>query len=376
MLKTIRPLFLIAAGVAAVSPISLCAQTSNSTGAVFVMTNAAAANQVIAYDRAADGSLSYAGSYETGGRGSGGVNDPLVSQGSLTLSQDKSLLFAANAGSGDISVFAVTPWGLELIDRAPSGGAMPVAIAEHSSLVYVLNQGGPGSVVGFRLNFGGQLTQIPNSTKYLTATDTVGSSIAISPNGQELVVTERGANKFDAFHINSNGALGSIVTSASLGAGAFALTFAPNGAAIVSETGVAGGTNASTISSYSISASGVFTAISQSVPTLGNANCWNAVTPNGKLAYASNAGSSSLAGFSIGANGALTAVGETIVGDNPAGATNLDIAISADGKYLYTLNSGAGDIGEFAIQQSGTLNYLGAAGEFPKFTGFNGIAAY
>ena len=253
---------------------------------------------------------------------------------------------------------------------------MPVAIAEHSSLVYVLNQGGPGSVVGFRLNFGGQLTEIPNSTKYLSGTDKVGSSIAISPNGQELAVTERGSNSFDVFHINSNGTLGSVVTSASLGAGAFALTFAPNGTAIVSETGVAGGTNAATISSYSISASGVFTAISQSVPTLGNANCWNVVTPNGKLVYASNAASSSLAGFWIGANGALTAVGETIVGMNPTGSVNLDIATSADGSYLYTLNSGTGDIGEFAIQQNGTLNDLGVAGEFAKFAGFNGIAAY
>jgi 6-phosphogluconolactonase (cycloisomerase 2 family) len=304
------------------------------------------------------------------------VNDPLVSQGSLLLSQDGSLLLAANAGSGDISVLAITPWGLELLDRVPSGGAMPVAIAEHNNLIYVLNQGGPGSVVGFRLSYGGQLTQIPKSTKYLSGTDKVGSSIAISPNGQEVVVTERASNSFDVFHVNGNGTLGSIVTSASLGAGAFALVFAPNGTAIVSETGVAGGTNASTISSYSISASGVFTAISQSVPTLGNANCWNVVTPNGKEVFVANAASSSVAGFWIGANGALTAVGETIVGTNPTGSVNLDIATSADGKYLYTLNSGSGNVGEFAIQSNGALNYLGAAGEFPKFVGFNGIAAY
>jgi 6-phosphogluconolactonase len=376
MLKAIRRLFLIAVGVAAISAISLSAQSFSNTGAVFVMTNAAAANQIIAFDRAADGSLTYAATYETGGRGSGGVNDPLTSQGSLTLSQDGSLLFAANAGSGDISVMAVTAWGLELIDRVPSGGAMPVAITEHSSLVYVLNQGGPGSVVGFRLDFGGQLTQIPNSTKYLSSTNVIGSSIALSPNGQTLVVTERASNSFDVFHVNSNGTLGAIQTSASLGSGAFALTFAPNGTAIVSETGVAGGTNASTMSSYSISAGGVFKAVSQSVPTLGNANCWNAVTPNGKLVYASNAGSSSLAGFWIGATGTLTAVGETIVGVNPAGATNLDIAASADGKYLYTLNSGSGNVGEFSIKQDGTLNYLGADGSFKKFGGFNGIAAY
>jgi hypothetical protein len=38
------------------------------------------------------------GRVSTGGRGTGGVTDPLESPGSLTLSQDHSLLFAVNGG--------------------------------------------------------------------------------------------------------------------------------------------------------------------------------------------------------------------------------------------------------------------------------------
>jgi 6-phosphogluconolactonase len=82
-----------------------------------VMTNAANRNEVISYKRAADGSLQAAHRFATGGRGSGGNNDPLESQGSLTLSQDHSLLFAVNAGSGEISVFQVHGADLSLTDK-------------------------------------------------------------------------------------------------------------------------------------------------------------------------------------------------------------------------------------------------------------------
>ena len=33
----------------------------------------------------------------------------------------------------------------------PSGGSSPVAVAQRGALVYVVNAGGQGSVVGFRL---------------------------------------------------------------------------------------------------------------------------------------------------------------------------------------------------------------------------------
>ena len=87
MLKVTRSLLLFAVGVAAAYPTLASAQ---STGAVFVMTNAADKNEVIAYPRAANGTLGDSVSYDTHGRGSGGITDPLESQGSLTLSQDRS----------------------------------------------------------------------------------------------------------------------------------------------------------------------------------------------------------------------------------------------------------------------------------------------
>jgi hypothetical protein len=120
--------------------------------------------------------------------------DPLESQGSLTLSQNHSLLFAVNAGSGNVSIFSVHKAALTFLNKTASGGAQPSAIAESGGLVYVLNSGGAGSLVGFHLDFGGQLKQIKDSTAFLTATTTGGASLAFSPDGQFLVVTERIAN--------------------------------------------------------------------------------------------------------------------------------------------------------------------------------------
>jgi 6-phosphogluconolactonase (cycloisomerase 2 family) len=373
-----RNLLLVALAMSVLYSARTMAQSEpvKGAGAVFVMNNSATRNEVISLTRTDDGSLQPAGTFPAGGRGSGGVTDPLESQGSLTLSQDHSLLFAVNAGSGTVTVFQVHGSNLALVDRKPTGGAEPNAVAQHGGLVYVLNVGGSSNVVGFTLNAGGHLRQIRNSTRFLTTNNSEAASLAFSPDGQFLLVSERATNNIDTFRVQADGTLGPIVVNSDSQPGTFALAFAPNGAALVSETGPAGGNNASTISSYSVLANGSLSAISAGVPTLGNANCWNVVTPNGRWVYASNAGSSTIAGFSIAATGALTPIGSTIVGTNPAGSTNLDIAVSPDGKFLYSLNSGTGTIGIFSIQEDGTLHNLGEADAIPAKAGFNGIAVF
>ena len=355
--------------------VTLSAESNAKSGAVFVMTNAATKNEVIAFERSANGSLTERERYDTQGRGSSGVTDPLGSQGSLTLSQDHSLLFAVNAGSGNISVFGVRRSTLAFLDKVPSGGSEPVAVAGHQNLLYVLNAGAAGSLVGFTLDFGGHLKQIKDSTTFLTAAASGGASLAFRPDGQFLVATEKIPNNIDVFRVNPDGTLGPIVVNPDADPGIFSVSFALNGTLIASETGTPGVTNTATISSYSIPTSGKLVPVSENVPTLGAANCWNAITPDGRFVYVSNAGTASISGFEIGKNGSLTPISRTIVGNNPQGSTNLDIAISSDGKFVYTLNSGSGDIGVFAVESDGTLNNLGTAGQFPKSEGYNGIAA-
>jgi 6-phosphogluconolactonase len=352
-------------------------ERENRPGAVFVMNNSATRNEVISFTRAADGSLQQSGTFATGGRGTGGATDPLESQGSLTLSSDHSLLFAVNGGSSEISVFQVHGAHLALVDKELTGGAEPNAVAQHGGLVYVLNVGGSSNVVGFTVIANGHLSQIPNSIRFLTTNNSEGASLAFSPNGQFLLVTERATNHIDVFQVQADGTLAPIVVNTDSQPGAFSVTFAPNGAALVSETGPAGGSDASTISSYSILANGTLSPISAGVAALGNANCWNAATPNGLWVYVSNAASSTISGFHIATDGSLTPIGATVLGVNPTGAGNLDIAVTADSQFLYSLNSGNGTIGVFAIEQAGgALVNLSEDPVISAKAGFNGIAAF
>jgi 6-phosphogluconolactonase len=372
--KHIFVLSAMAAGLALPVVSSALPGGTDEAHAVFVMTNGADANEVVAFERTAYGTLGNPHRYKTDGRGSGGKVDPLSSQGSLTLSQDHSWLFAVNAGSGTVSVFRVEGTHLELSDRVPTEGSEPNAVAQHGSLVYVLNTAGSSSVVGFLFR-DGKLTRIPDSLRFLSGNGTGSASVAFSPDGRFLLVTERTTNSIDVFSVLGDGTLSPITVNPSVGPGAFAVAFAPDGAALVSETGP-GGPNSSAISSYSVHADGTLAPISSSVPTLGTANCWNAVTGNGRFVYVSNSGSSSISGFAIGNAGALTAIPGTVVGLNPAGSANLDIAVSADGKFLFSLNAGKGSVGAFAIDPvNGTLTSLGVLGGLPASAGLNGIAA-
>jgi 6-phosphogluconolactonase len=375
MIKTIRTLFVVALAVAAGLSIRSNAQTGHRRGAVFVMTNAADRNEIIAYKRNVDGSLAQQATFATGGRGSGGTTDPLGSQGSLTLTQDSSFLLAVNAGSGEISVFQVDGANLTLVDKVPCGGSEPVAVAQRGNLVYVMNAGAASNVTGFVLRPNGRLKQIADSTTFLSTTNSGAASLAFSPNGEFLLVSEKLTNNIDAFHVQIDGTLGPIVINPSGSPGTFAVTVAPNGTVLLAATGPAGGTNASTISSYSLAPNGQLTAISLNVPTDGSATCWHAVTPNGNFVFTDNAGSANVSGFSIGANGSLAPLSGTIAGILPAGSTNLDIAITPNGKFLYTLDSGTGTVGIFAIGQDGSLTSLGEAGGLSESAGFNGIAA-
>jgi len=126
MLRTIRTLLIVFLAIRGLLPVLSNAQDDQVAGAVFVMTNAAGRNEVIAYQRNADGSLGHKRRFNTGGRGSGGTTDPLASQGSLTLTEDHSFLLAVNAGSGEISVFGVHQNFLDLVDVTPCGGSEPV----------------------------------------------------------------------------------------------------------------------------------------------------------------------------------------------------------------------------------------------------------
>jgi len=370
------PPILLACGLFTISTLAATAAWATPPGrehAVFVMTNDAIANEVVAYQRSEEGTLLETRRYRTGGRGSGGTIDPLISQGSLTLSDDGSLLFAVNAGSGTLSAFRVDGARLQLSDEVPTQGSEPNAVAQHGELVYVLNTAASSSVVGFRID-GNHLRPIPDSLRYLSGNAVTATSITFSPGGDTLYVAERGPNQIDAFRVQPDGTLAPFVATPSAGPGLFALVVAPNGTVIAAETG--GGGSPSAMSSYFQLPDGHLQPVTVGLPTLGNANCWDVLTPDGRFVYAANAASSSIAGFEVGGDGSLSPIPGTIVGINPAGSITLDLAVSRDGRFLYSVNGASGTVGMFAIRSDdGSLVNLGTVGGLPAAAGLNGIAA-
>jgi DNA-binding beta-propeller fold protein YncE len=166
--------------------------------AVFVQTDSTSGNHVVSYARAADGTLHLAGSYATGGLGgilAGSVVDHTASQGSLTYDPWHSLLYAVNAGSNTVSVFAVSGDRLALRQVVRSGGTFPVSVATRGDVVYVLNALGGGSLQGYRV-VGGFLAPLPGSGRALGLdptetpqfTSTPGQ-VAFTPDGSQLIVT-------------------------------------------------------------------------------------------------------------------------------------------------------------------------------------------
>jgi 6-phosphogluconolactonase len=247
-------------------------------------------------------------------------------------------------------------------------------VTEHNDTVYVLNAGGSGAIVAFKADGFGSLHEISKSEVFLTGDNSGASSISVSPNGKWLIAIEKASNSIDVFPINPDGTLGAVVANKSVTPGVFSTSFTPNGQLIVSEN-QPNGTDVSSISSYTINSNGSLTAITQSLRTFGDGNCWNVITPNGKFVYVDNAGTSTVAGFSVAANGTLTPIANTIVSTLSNGAGNLDITVSGDGKYIFNLQSWIGVIGVFIINSDGTLNQLGDIEGLPANAGFNGIAA-
>jgi 6-phosphogluconolactonase len=343
-------------------------------GAVYTMTNEAAGNAVMVFMRSGDGGLTPAGAAMTGGFGSGGG---LGNQGSIVLSHDRRFLFVVNAGSDDVTSFAVSPEGLTRIARVASGGARPVSLTVHHDLLYVLNAEGGGSIAGFRVRGDGTLSPIAGSVRPLSgAATTAPAQIAFSRDGRVLAVSEKATSLLDIYVVDSDGMASAPQVYPSAGDTPFGLAFGLRGDLIVSEAfGGAAGT--ASASSYRISNDGGLQVVTASLGNTQTAACWAAVTKDGRFAYTSNTPANTISGYRIGADGSLSLIdadGLTAVtnpGDRP-----LDIGFSHDGRYLYVLNSGVGSVGAYAIGGDGALTHLGNTDELLVPGVVNGIAAW
>ena len=321
----------VTAMAAAATPAFASASSSAGVGqtghAVFVQTDNAAGNRVVAYDRAADGTLALAGSYATGGRGgilAGSVVDHTASQGSLAYDAPNGLLYAVNAGSNTISVFGVRGDRLALREVLKSGGTFPVSVAVHGALVYVLNALNGGDVQGYKV-IGSILVPLPGSRRALGLdpnetpqfTSTPGQ-VAFTPDGSQLIVTTKNnGNDIDVFGVGFGGRLSAQPTvNSEPGTVPFAITFDQSGHLVIAE-----------------------------------------------------AGTNALATFALGAHGTVSLL--NAAGTDPG---TVDAASAAGGRFLYVQTGGNGIVDEFAVGTGGSLTKIGSV-TVPGAVGGEGIAA-
>ncbi|MGI9175943.1 MAG: lactonase family protein [Rhodothermales bacterium] len=392
-------------------------------GAVFSMSNARDGNEIAAFSRAKDGTLTLVGRFSTGGTGSGIFEDTangLVlgnaqgesSPNNLTGASD--LLFATNAGSNTITVFRVKKNKLERVEVQESGGEKPVSVTVNGGLVYVLNSGefeddlfdadgnviaqncttgDSPSITGFRVSHSGQLTPIPNSTRQLSGDPYSGcAQVSFSPDGKVLVVTERFAvdppsdnnqappgdeGLIVTFRVNSDGTLGDKQLIDATGQGPFGFTFSKQGNLLTAEQfdGPAG-PMLGAAAAYSVGSDGSLTATSGSIGNGGTDSCWFVLTDDGKFGFVASFFDPTprLSSYAVTPQGGLSLIdGDAAIPEQGAA----DLALSRDSKFLYNINAFTGMVTAYRIGHDGSLTQIQSVRAHPPsdMAGRLGLAA-
>lgn len=380
-------------------------------GAVYVGTNhnntsdrSQPANQIVLYPRAKDGTLGAPRSFDTGGQGSGPgqrfAGDGLGAGNSVKLSDDRRWLFAANAGSNDVTVFRVERNRLVRTDVEPTGDGsrshrFPNSVAVHGDLVYVLNAADQGSITGFKLNRDGRLRPLAGSTRELDANQNRfapdalynPAQVSFSPDGTKLVVSIKdgpaagplvpgvkptGPGRILVFDVGDDGRPSPRFVRTDLAnRGPFGFSFDRRGNLLVALF-VGGGVENDAITgaagSYRINANGTLTPNTIASPDHQLDTCW--VVNNGRYAYGANYSSGTISSWRIGADGRLTLLepvaGTTEDPGNRQGTTPLDMRTSPDGRFLYVVLPGSGKVAAWRINANGRLTKLGEYAGLPK----------
>ena len=363
--------FVVAASIAALAASPAIAAPKN-VGFVFSQSNNPKANTVYVFKRRSDGTIKPIEVIKTGGKGIASQQPfglPVVdSADSIVTSSDHKLLFVVNDGSNDISVFRVTHGGISRSDKKGSGGKLPISLAVHNNLLYVLN-GVSGNIKGYRFNTAGKLTAIKGGAQSLSlpGANGVAADIGFTPNGKWLFVTMRylplmtGTNGqnglIDRFKVNSDGSVGKAIRQTAATPTPFGFRFTSKGTMVDTSAGIVMSVNNAppplgdgaqangSLQTYSVGSNGKLTAISNAASG-GRAACWVALSNNGKFAFVTNTlsataanpapgapigtGQSALSRYSVSPSGQLKLLGTV----NTGPGTPSDLGTSPDGKYL------------------------------------------
>ena len=330
----------------------------SGNGSVYVQTNEPQ-NAVVAFRRAADGTLERLGSYETGGVGLGKPH--LTSQGSVVLTGNGRHLLVANAGSDEVTVFALAADASPEVVARTAAGATPMSVAEHDGLVYVLSTSEP-AVAGFRLGEAG-LEPMAGAEHTLSSAAADPAQVGFAPDGSALIVTERGTDSISSYGVGADGTLGELHTIPSSGPTPYGFAITGAGTLVVTEAFRAE-KGAAAASSYALDGATV-NPVTRSAGDGRSEICWAVVTPDGRYAFTTNFADGAVSRYAIGEDGSLT-LDDATAGLTVDGRPGLrDEALTPDGRYLYALDADSGSIFGWAVGDGGALSPIGSWGDLP-----------
>jgi|HubBroStandDraft_1064217.scaffolds.fasta_scaffold00079_47 6-phosphogluconolactonase len=250
--------------------------------------------------------------------------------------------YSLNGRSG-----VLTPLGGPPFATGPN--PFSIDISPSGKFLYTANDnyygGGTPGVSAFQINgVTGALTPV-NGSPFAAGTEPI--SLAFTPSGRYLYVSDPGTGTIFAFTVNSDGSL-TQVTGSPYPAGSypFNLAVTPSGKFLYVPNSDSGN-----ISAYSInSTTGALAPISGSPFVTGGSPPSVAVTPSGEFLYVAGGSSNEVFAFRINrATGALTPV---LGSPFPAGDYPYDITVSSSGQFVYATDVDGGQVSGYSINAS------------------------
>ena len=400
----------------ATSAVNSVTQSSLSTPDFFVVSNKADGNTIYQFTSNANGNYVMKGEYNTGGTGTGDLeipalkkdstnplangDDPLISAYGISSSQDGQNIIVVNPGNSTISLMRQNEEGnISAVNTAPATDLFPISAAVKGDYVAVASVGDSnmkGSIGLFKI-LNNRLVSLADNRRDLNARP---STVRFSSNGKFVIVNELVTGKIKTFALNDNGlsaAPVSVIDSPKadgrfhaipvgfeLRAGADAdILIMSEARFLTPEYSLREGDGSvvqsplyswqtGSLSTYKLANDGTLSLISADVLT-GNdieggelANCWVALSPDGKTLWAANALSSSISSFDIAANGEATLKNVTAYKDESEALFFGDINVSPDGKTLYQAIGNKGKVAIFDIQANGDLELRQMVGDMPE----------
>ncbi len=290
----------------------------------------------------------------------------------VTIDANGNFLYVANAGSNDVSVYALDFFtGTPIATGLPlAAGVSPVAVAidPTNRFLYVADSG-DGTVYGYALDgTTGGGTAIPGSP-FLVGNQP--SALAVDPSGNFLYVTNFLDGTVVSAYIDPiSGTLAAVAGSPfGTGKGPAALAVDPTSSYLYVANSVAG-----SVSSYAVNeTAGALAPTTGSPLATGASPAALAVDPTGRYLYAANTPAANQIGvyYLTPTNGALGAASTATAGAAPTG-----LAIDPAGTYLYVADSGASAVSMYSIDAaSGALTQVKGS-PFLSGLGARALAVY